>query len=173
MPDSTTWTCAECGATFDSQARYAAHARHSTHDVNGPARPHEPGDVTPSLLSRAFGKLRFGRDTDGDGKLDISRRDLYRQLGTLAMGTIVGHTLAHDPASAQQVISVAFGILFGGRAVSRLSWLPVQREWFDSKALDRFGFGLLFGVALVFGPWSSLMDAAMHLAGEGHAPGAH
>ena len=88
-------------------------------------------------------------------------------------GILVGHTVAHDPAAAEKVSMAALGILFGGRFASKIPQLPINREWFDADAIDRFGFGLLFGASLVLLPWSDVLDVLMHWAGSGHAPGAH
>lgn len=170
MTSKQQYHCDECGATFSVQQRYANHASTTGHTVNadGPA-----DTVTPSLLKRAFAKLRFGRDRDGDGTLDISRTQLYQQLAVLAVGTIVGHTLAHDPTAAYKVITAATALTMGGRGIASISWLPIQPEWFDSKSFTQLGIGMIFGAALVILPWGTVLDTVSHVMGEGHAPGAH
>lgn len=169
MPDDQ-YECAECGDTFSIQQKYASHARTSGHNVSGNG---VPDTVTPSVLRRAFAKIRFGRDRDGDGTLDISRAQLYQQLAVLALGTVIGHTLAHDPTVAYQVITYASGLLFGGRAAASIKAVPIKPEWFNDKALNHLGIGIIFGAALVVLPWDSVIDTVSHLAERGHAPGAH
>lgn len=168
MTTDPAYQCAECNKTFDTSQKYASHASNTGHNVTG-----EGVTITPKLLTSAFGRLRFGRDTDGDGKLDIPRGELYKQLGVLAIGTIIGHTLAHDPSAAYQVITAAATLIWGGRAAASIRWLPLRPEWFDSQSLTHLGVGMLFGAGLVVLPWHRALDAVSHFMGSGHAPGAH
>jgi hypothetical protein len=167
--DEPAYRCAECGDAFDSQQAYASHAGHTGHDVAGTSSP----TVTPSMLSRAINAVRIGRDKDGDGDLDVSRAVLWGQRAIIGVGIVVGHTLAHDPTLAYQVVTYASAILFAGRGVAQIPQTPLPTEWFDSRALMHLGLGMLFGASLVLLPFDAVLDVLADAAGLGHAPGAH
>lgn len=161
------YECAECTETFSSPQKYASHANSSGHDVTGAAETEsadaemsesETEDTAARGLTAALSRLRFARDPDDDGAIEIKRRVLYSQLLVLAVGTVVGHTLAHDPSRAYQVITAAAAAVFGGRAVASVKFSPIPPELFDSKAFTQLGVGMLFGAALVVLPWSRLLE---------------
>lgn len=152
------YECAECGRAFDSVQALYGHKGQTAHDIHGSDRPTR----LPSLLARATDVVRIGRDTDGDGKLDVSRAVLWGQRAIIGIGVAVGHTLAHDPTLAYQVVTYASAFLFGGRGIAQLSWTPIPVEWFDSQALMNLGLGMLFGAALVLLPFDVLLDTLAH-----------
>ncbi|MFC6825697.1 helix-hairpin-helix domain-containing protein [Halopelagius fulvigenes] len=200
-PDSgglPAYECDYCGETFssDEKAEYKEHKKthpdtsdgKSAADVAAAGEFTSTGHDTVTSASNSNIRARLGRvtkhlrkrlprDKDGDGRIEVRRSALIAWFLAAAFGTILGHTLAHDPNAMLKVVggpSVVYATL---RIIAQPNSTPIPKEWLDSTAFVLVIAGTLFGYSLVTVPYSEqfkmVSDALSHMVGEGHASGAH